>query len=1668
LHGGEHKFQSVARGHFSPPTVRRTWFHLGDIDDETLNGRGDGSLPEIDFADEYFVEDPALLHRSSDEVRFLRQLPPRARREALRALRGTVLRTEFYADDSTRPFTVTENLTGLREEEQPSLSEPRKRIFFPHLLAQRTTRWERGNDPMTRFEFTGDYDTFGQPRQTTEIACPRGWRALADRPSAPYLATHTRTEFARAKNSEVFIEDRIANATSFEILNDGSRMLLHVKEQAVAGEALKVIGQTFNFYDGPAFLGLPNREVGHRGALVRTETLVLTEEVLQQAYKSDDTFLVDRAIPPYLNSDGPLVWTPEYPEEFRARIESLRDVAGYIFHRGDANRHRGYFASSARKRYDFQALGTAMPRGLVRAVRDPVSRDSATGEPGTHDTTIEYDAFDLLPVTVTDPVGLTTQASYDMRVLQPVEVIDPNGNRTHYTYTPLGLLKTVAALGKRGEFVGDEERLAGGRTHDVPGTQFEYDFLDVVNSPPNARTPISVRTFRRVHHVSETDVSDAARRDETIDVVEYSDGFGRMLQTRSLAEDDTVGDAIFGGGLLAADQSVDPGDIVLRPRNAIAKQNVVVSGAQRYDNKGRVIEKFEPYFDLESGFEYRPPSEDRFGQKVTMFYDPVGRLIRTVNPDGSSQQVVHGVPGSIRKPHLLTPDTFEPSPWEEYTYDENDLAPLSREVLSDGTQGATLADQAPRHHHFTPSSILVDALGRTIAAVARNRDMLNDAEEPLPAIQSIETRTEYDIRGNAIKVVDALQRDSFRYVYDLANNTLRTENIDGGVCRRILDATGSEVERRDSKGAIVLRNFDLLHRPTRVWARDDRASDITLRQRLVYGDDGDREVNRSVNRLGRLHRHYDEAGLLELAAYDFKGNALERRRQVIRDEAILASFPDRRERDVNWNIRAFRVNWDPLEQQEHTLLAEQTYESSTTYDALNRVKTMLYPRAINGARKDLRPTYNRAGSLKSVVLDGVTFVREIMYNAKGQRTFVALGNGVMTLYAYDRRTSRLNRMFSARFTAIDERRFRPRPLITPEDRKRNLHQDLSYEYDLSGNITRVHDQTPESGIMNSLLGRDALDRRFEYDALYRIVSAAGREIDPGRHHIEEPFDPRPRGTDLTKAIGYRERYRYDVLGNVEELSHVTVNGSFSGFVRRFDLRHGTNQLAALTFGQTVFKYVYDANGNMTDEATSRHFEWDHDDRMKVFRVQTTPGGSAGGALLSEPTIHAHYLYDSAGTRVKKLVRMQGGGTQVTECIDGVFEHHRESGVQNNTLSILDGERRVAEVRMGGPIGNDATPAVKYHCIDHLGSNTLVVTDSGELVNREEFSPYGETSFGSVTRKRYRFVGKERDTESGLNHHQHRYYAPWLSRWISTDPFGLVDGANVYRYARNSPLLFVDPTGTQSRPRAVGDINPHRKQGHANYDSNNKRIDESEHLIPRASKEAITYDPTTRRSDYDRRRYDNDVTVIVERDFALNKTNEPIVGDNARSERLTQLVRQDKPTSYSQERSDTIDNTKRARDVTKSSVTDDQIHRTLLAEDGEMFESFTLEETGRRIKEFEERQKASDRKIFNSMQEHRLNRDLAFFTPSEAPPPLLQELPFDPTPVGILIFYWLNPQPLIQERDLFPTRGPVLLQDEPPDPRPESFAPCEPGRRDRASRIATDLLRGSASAFRRGW
>jgi hypothetical protein len=106
---------------------------------------------------------------------------------------------------------------------------------------------------------------------------------------------------------------------------------------------------------------------------------------------------------------------------------------------------------------------------------------------------------------------------------------------------------------------------------------------------------------------------------------------------------------------------------------------------------------------------------------------------------------------------------------------------------------------------------------------------------------------------------DPLNRLAFAYTYDLAKRALSIDSIDAGRRLIVFNPRGQEIERSDAKDARVLRSYDLLGRPDRMWARNDGNQAMTLRERAFYGDGGDanqapnvRATARTNNQLGKM------------------------------------------------------------------------------------------------------------------------------------------------------------------------------------------------------------------------------------------------------------------------------------------------------------------------------------------------------------------------------------------------------------------------------------------------------------------------------------------------------------------------------------------------------------------------------------------------------------------------------------------------------------------------------------------------------------------------------------------------------------------------------------------------------------------------------------------------
>jgi RHS repeat-associated protein len=124
--------------------------------------------------------------------------------------------------------------------------------------------------------------------------------------------------------------------------------------------------------------------------------------------------------------------------------------------------------------------------------------------------------------------------------------------------------------------------------------------------------------------------------------------------------------------------------------------------------------------------------------------------------------------------------------------------------------------------------------------------------------------------------------------------------------------------------------------------------------------------------------------------------------------------------------------------------------------------------------------------------------------------------------------------------------------------------------------------------------------------------------------------------------------------------------------------------------------------------------------------------------------------------------------------------------------------------LAGTAAAQTAEVVEYYHLDALGSVRAVTNQSGTVVRTHDYRPFGEGENPAAGSEPTRFTGKERDAESGLDYFGARYYASRSARFTTADPAHVGGNIfdpqswNAYAYARNNPLRYTDPSGTDYR------------------------------------------------------------------------------------------------------------------------------------------------------------------------------------------------------------------------------------------------------------------------------
>jgi RHS repeat-associated protein len=577
---------------------------------------------------------------------------------------------------------------------------------------------------------------------------------------------------------------------------------------------------------------------------------------------------------------------------------------------------------------------------------------------------------------------------------------------------------------------------------------------------------------------------------------------------------------------------------------------------------------------------------------------------------------------------------------------------------------------------------------------------------------------------------------------------------------------------------------------------------------------------------------------LQVEAHDFKGNlrASHRRlaleyRQTVDWAGVDAALPPGA--TDGFDIPA-------LEQALAPLIDPQRHASATTYDALNRPLTLRTP-----DQSLTRHRYDEANLLDGidVNLQGqldpsgqpvwTPFVTRIERDAKGQRLSIAYGNGATTDYRYDPRTFRLTHLRTRRnpadFPADD-------PDLSSGGRPPRLLQNLSYAYDPAGNITHIQDDAQQTLFFCGAVVEPHND--YVYDALYRLIQATGREHlgqggapiphsynDAGRCGAFPPI-ARACGPNDVNAMGrYVERYVYDAVGNFLQMAHERPNAPntlVTGWTRRYayqeasllDSAQVSNRLSRTTVDPAFPEdYGHDTHGNMTRMPHLQEMQWDYRDQLRLTRRQRVNAADEEGGLVDGE--RTWYVYDASGQRVRKVCEKKAGLVEERIYLGGFEIYRKHKGpigadsvkLERETLHVMDDRQRIAlvETRTKDTTGDDEAPRqlIRFQLANHLGSASIELDELARMFSHEEYAPYGSPTYQAVrslteTTSQNRYTGKERDKESGLYYHGARLYTAWLGRWISVDPLGVTEGVDLFIYANDNPISYIDPDGRSDR------------------------------------------------------------------------------------------------------------------------------------------------------------------------------------------------------------------------------------------------------------------------------
>lgn len=1386
----------------SPPVLTRRWHHTGaHLEAGPLSAYFAGRFGRDRGA--YFRE-PGL---TETEIRA--QLLPDGMlpddltddeaRQASRALRGAVLREEVYAlDGSDReplPYSVAERRQEVRRLQPMGKNPSAVFLVFDveslafaydrqvvHVQDHRLVDADRPGaiarlDPRISHSIALEHDRFGTALKSVQIGYPRRFTD----PASPQDVRLAQAETKIVLN-EIDVTNEIDDSdtrrlpttwqsTTYELTGyrpcgdfgffrpsdfvrrgSGDRFEI-IRDADVAFDMAPAEGRTRrllsrqrtlfrrNDLDGPLPVGVQ----GTRGLVHEAFDLTTTDSIARAAYGKridassigDATDLIRLTRLPGDPQDG--WWTPSgrmflAPKGIKTPAEELTYAERHFF--------------------------------LPHRLRD--AHHSATHETESH---LRYCRYDLLPEEAEDalgnratvgiraPDGTIMERGHDYRVLQPGILSDENRNVSMVAFDALGLPVAAAMGGKPEDTEG--ERLDTTLKLDL--TEAEFSALFDAPDGRMATELLGTATTRSIVDPRPVPGGDAPRPSAALLLAREHHGADPGRITTTLVHFDGLGTAIQTKSL----------------RDNTETRRWTCSGWVVQNNKGFPVRKFEPFFTDTHEYQF----DARNGVSPIMLYDPLGRAVATILPDHTFTKV-RTTPWRAEAwdagDNILTSDPSRDNdvgPFIE-RLPPADYLPTWHGARIDGAKGPEAQEAARRSEICSGTAVIshTDSLGRVIVSQTLNR--VRDENGIVTETQERSSAT-LDIAGRPLTVTDTLGRRAMTYAYDMAGQQIAQASNEAGRRWVLVDASAQPVLTWDDMGRRMRTEFDQLRRPVAIWMSKGGEPEVQIAATTHGEKIADAEAR---NLRGQVVETRDQSGVTAADRFDFNGNLMRSVRRIAQSFDTL----------LDWSGDV------PLE--------PARFVTEAVFDALARPILSIPPHAEGrGPHHVIQPRFDQLGQVRAIHIwhdrhdkpeepldpdrdpPSAVGVSDITYDARGARTAVLHANGVRRRYEYDPETFRLVRLTSERADGV--------------------LQDMRYTHDAVGHLSQIVDAAARTGFFDGTVV--GADQSFEHDAKGQLVRASGRlhlgqtggEAGAGP---DTPGRPLPHPNDGLALARYVETYTYNAAGNILQMRRRVPARPEANWTRRYDYdepgqldpEFPSNRLTATHLSADTAERIggYDAHGNMLGLPHLAAMEWDHTDMLRM--TERTLNGD-----------RTWYVYDGSGVRIRKVtVDVEGRRRHERLYLPGGVEIFRRYGTHplvRETLHVSDGSARFAEVetRLAGDEPGQERRQIRIQLANHQGSVALEIDDNARVISIQEFSPYGARTFLSVANDgeapRRAYTGQERDTETGMQRHGLRYYAPWLGRWTSADPAGMVDGLNLYRYCRNDPRNRVDTGGTDS-------------------------------------------------------------------------------------------------------------------------------------------------------------------------------------------------------------------------------------------------------------------------------